>query len=571
MIPVVHLPPGDQWDQHMLDRMLLNQLYPHGMDCEFVEPWPDADGIVLVIPGRYWCDRADEITAAIADYRWVLAIRTSDEEALLDITEIEHPNLRWWAQTPIGHHDFKARYLPLGFPPHFNQLPETVDKQVDVFLSAQNTHQRRREAFDAVARIDHSRVVEQTSGFTQGMPPEKYAACMAAAKVAPCPAGAVSPESFRVYEALEAHTVPIADDLSPAYDSRGYWAALFPDAPFPILTDYTDLPGWIDDLLADYPRNANRIAAWWMAQKRRMAGWLRDDLTELVAGTGFEPVTSPAGALSDTGYSARLPQPSQAELARSSQDIRSPITVLVSTSSIPSHPSTAIIEETIESVRVHLPGAEIVLMFDGVRPEYEGRRGDYEEYIRRALWLADHRWGNILPLIFDEHLHQAVCTKRALDYVRTPLVLFVEHDAPLFADRGIPWGDLADIIVAGDANLIRMHHEASVLEPHKHLMLDDEPQKIRGVPMMRTIQWSQRPHLASTAFYRELLDRWFPNDERNFVEEVMHSRLISAYQRDGDMGWMGWRTWMYTPDGNIQRSYHLDGCGGESTFLEVGC
>lgn len=243
------------------------------------------------------------------------------------------------------------------------------------------------------------------------------------------------------------------------------------------------------------------------------------------------------------------------------------ITVVMSTSPIPAHPSTSILEETIESVRAHLPDAEIILSFDGVRPEQADRRDDYELYIQRALWLADHRWGNILPLINDEHLHQAVCTKRALKHIRTPLLLFCEHDTPLYADRHIPWDDLAATILTGDANVVRLHHEASVLEPHRYLMLDDEPQKVRGVPLTRTVQWSQRPHLASVAWYRELLDRWFPNDERNFIEDVVYGRLIAAHERDGVMGWMGWRTWIYTPEGSsIQRSYHTDGRAGEPKF-----
>lgn len=245
----------------------------------------------------------------------------------------------------------------------------------------------------------------------------------------------------------------------------------------------------------------------------------------------------------------------------------SPITVLVSISPIPSHPDTRIIDETIASVLHHLPDSEIILMHDGVRPDHEDRRADYEAYMQRVLWTADHRWRNTLPLIFDQHLHQAVCTKRALEHVQTPLVLFCEHDTPLYPDRDIPWDDLAAAITTGDANLIRLHHEASILEPHRHLMLDTTPQEVRGVPLMRTIQWSQRPHLASTAFYRNLLDRWFPADEPNFIEEVMHSRLISAYRRDGDMGWLGWRTWMYTPEGTMQRSYHLDGRAGEGNFV----
>jgi hypothetical protein len=242
----------------------------------------------------------------------------------------------------------------------------------------------------------------------------------------------------------------------------------------------------------------------------------------------------------------------------------SPVTVLVTCSPIPSNPGTEILEQTIASVRAQLPGAEIVIAFDGVRPEQEARRADYERHIRRVLWLADHVWGNTFPLIADEHLHQAVAAKRALEHVRTPLLLFIEQDTPICGE--IPWDDLAEVILAGDANVIRMHHEASVLEPHKYLMLDDEPQKVRGVPMMRTIQWSQRPHLASVAWYRELLDRYFPADEKDYIEDRVYGKLIAAHDRDGDMGWLGWRTWMYTPEGDIKRSTHLDGRAGEDKF-----
>lgn len=243
----------------------------------------------------------------------------------------------------------------------------------------------------------------------------------------------------------------------------------------------------------------------------------------------------------------------------------SPITVVVSTSPIPSHPDTRIIDETIASVLHQLSDAEIILMHDGVRPEQDDRRADYETYMQRVLWKADHRWRHTLPLIFDEHLHQAVCTKRALEHVQTPLILFCEGDTPL-TDGDIPWDAIADTILNGDANVVRFSHEASILSVHRHLMLDTEPQKVRGVPMTRTIQWSQRPHLASTAWYRDLLDRYFPGDERDFIEDKVYGRLIAAYQRDGDMGWMNWRTWIYTPPGDIKRSYHTDGRAGEPKF-----
>lgn len=283
MIPVVRLAPGQQWDQTLLDDLLSGSLWPHGIQFERMDRYPKTTGgIVLIVPGRYYADHTAEISQAIAKFRWVLAFRTSDEEDLLDIRKVVHPAIRWWAQTPrVGRDYGTARPLPLGYTPHFRHL-EAAARNLDVFLAAQCTHSRRQEAFVAL-RPGERRRIEQTSGFTQGMDPVEYVRCMTAAKVAPAPSGAVSPDSFRVWEALESHTIPIADDVSPAYDSRGYWRSLLTDPPFPILTDYQDLPGWIDDMLADWPRQANRITAWWMQTKRGLAQMLREDLTALGA------------------------------------------------------------------------------------------------------------------------------------------------------------------------------------------------------------------------------------------------------------------------------------------------
>lgn len=286
MIHVGRLAPGNQWDQNMLDRLLGNALYPTGLEFKTVFGYPVSDGCVLIIPGRYWAEHAGKITEAIRLYRWVLAMRTSDEEDLFDVKQVEHPNIRWWVQTPRTDREYNARLIGLGYPPHFNAMESVVPgKQwADVFLSAQKTHPRRVEAFDATKGITGPLVFARaTEGFTKGMTEEDYAGCMTGAKVAPAPSGAVSPDSFRLYEALEAHCVPIADDVSPAYGSQGYWRRMFPDAPFPILTDYQDLPRLVDEALGDWPQNANRITAWWMGYKRQMSKWLREDLQALGA------------------------------------------------------------------------------------------------------------------------------------------------------------------------------------------------------------------------------------------------------------------------------------------------
>lgn len=290
MIPVGWLAPSaDCWDANMLRLLLDGELYPHGLDVKHFKGYPpNLDGCILVVPGRYWAEAMPDIEDAVASYKWLLLIRTSDEEDLFDVNQFAGPEqTKFWVQTPRTVGDYgDARLFGVGFTPHFNNLPkDPPGKNLAVFLSAQDTHERRHEAFRACQHLSDGlrTLVRPTKGFTQGMSATEYVGSMLSAAVAPAPSGAVSPDSFRLFEALEAHCVPIADTVSPIDGPTDYWRRLFPDAPFPVLTAYRDMPGYVDDALKDWPRNANRIAAWWVAQKRRYTHWLVDDLKALGA------------------------------------------------------------------------------------------------------------------------------------------------------------------------------------------------------------------------------------------------------------------------------------------------
>lgn len=285
MIPVGRLAPKDQWDQNVLDLLFSNKLYPTGLEFTRKEGFPHADGAIIIIPGRYWAEKANQISESISKYDWVLAIRVGDEENLFDPDRVYHANIKWWVQTPKVGFDYPegSRFFGVGFPPHFNNLPEQP-RDTDVFLAAQNTHQRRRECFTALATVQRiTAVVHPTEGFTQGLDRDEYVSGMCSAKVAPAPSGPASPDSFRLFEALEAHTVPIADDLAPGQTEPGFWNTVFPDAPFPILNSFVQLPGYVRDQLCAWPNNSNQITAWWIREKRRMSRWIREDLTELGA------------------------------------------------------------------------------------------------------------------------------------------------------------------------------------------------------------------------------------------------------------------------------------------------
>ena len=284
MIPVGWLAPSECWDSNLLRLLVDGALYPHGLQVKHHAGYPNTDdGAAIVIPGRFWADHYDEISSAISRYDWVLAFRTSDEEDWFDPSQVEHPNIRWWVQTPRPGSAYPdgARFFGVGYPPHMNELP-APSKDLDVFLSAQRTHIRREAAFEALERSQHRKRVRATRGFSQGMKPVEYRDAMLRAKIAPCPSGAVSVDSFRVWEALEAGAVPIVDTVSPVDGETTYWGRLFTEpVPFPVYSGAAFLPSLIDEVLNDWPAVANRVQAFWMRYKRQLSIWLREDLEAL--------------------------------------------------------------------------------------------------------------------------------------------------------------------------------------------------------------------------------------------------------------------------------------------------
>lgn len=224
------------------------------------------------------------------------------------------------------------------------------------------------------------------------------------------------------------------------------------------------------------------------------------------------------------------------------------ITVLIPVSPIPSHPSSEVLDQTIASIRERLPDSEIIIMFDGVGPSLMELKGDYDKFKQDMLWRISHELTSVTPLVFDQPSHQSTMTKKALELVNTPLILWAEQDTPLHNE--IPFEQIAEVVRTGYANVVRFHHEAQVHPEHQHLMLDQEPIDVLGVPMIRTRQWSGRPHLSSTEFYKYIANRYFKDNM--FIEHVMYGYCVEGKFNE-------FRVHLYAPSETQVRSLHLDG------------
>lgn len=234
------------------------------------------------------------------------------------------------------------------------------------------------------------------------------------------------------------------------------------------------------------------------------------------------------------------------------------ITPIVITSPIPSHPSTRIIEETLDSIRYHLPEATILILADGVRNEEMDRRSDYFRYLAALTETTITKYGDVRIRASFDHLHQVGLMRDAFAHklIDTPFLLFMEHDTPLL-QRSIPWLAIIRVLQDTPIDYIRFNPEEQIPKEHMHLMIG-EPIESFGVRMQRTMQFHARPHVATIEFYQKLLGK-FSIDANCFIEDLAHS--FCQYE-----GWNAWPMAIYTPEGGQKRSTHTNAREGSKKF-----
>lgn len=504
-------PPNDYWDMGFLNEYLFNQFKHQKYEVAIIPA--DIHGAVVVIPARAQGDSVEKINTELAKLAWCIVILTGDEEHVFPWRDLVHPRMLVWIMSPKqGTHDDAAFRIGSGYrsdAPSILKKAGLRNRDIDWFFSGQVTHDARIQCVKALKEIPNGILIE-THGFGQGVEYKEYLESMARSKFVACPSGPVSPDNFRLYEALEAGCIPIAD-------GGDYWSYLFGEpVPFPVLTDWSKLPELLPGLLNNYQPLANRVFAWWQLYKRRVADRLEAQ------------VKSCDGVI---------------------ERVTDDMTVLIPTTHMPSNPSNEVIDKTIDSVREQVPNSEIIVMIDGLRPEVSEFLPDYNEAIRRLLHDIKYKYKHTIPLYFDQYSHQSLMTKKALKIITTPLLLFVEHDTPIVRD--IDWKGIKEVVRSNYAYQIRLSHEGRILPEHEYLMLDPVAELVHGVPLIRTKQWSQRPHVSTTDFYRYILDKYH-DDQPRFIEHVMYGILLH-----GD--WSEFRTHIYAPPGDIQRTIHLDG------------
>lgn len=549
---------GECWDQAFASHLVSGQLWPHSPitkrircdDPSWFARMLDDDGAVVVLHGEVTSRSgiASAFARHIRELPWALVIITSDECTTLRGEIFRGDNVAVWQchPSPSSHVD---RRMLIGYRSGTRTALELCSREPLVLRKlwgfggqAQNV-QRQLMAQAMAGRSDGDLLI--TEGFGQGRPQVEHLRALSQVAIALCPIGNQTPDCLRHYEALEAGCLPIADRNGIAYQSKdGFWVDALGREPFPCVSDWREAPRIVDSYAANpvqLQRDANRATAWWIGYKRETA-------------KAFEATTTVLGQRASV--QRFVPK-------------RPPVTVLIPTSSIPAHPSTELIRECIARTRAYpeMADADVIIMFDGIHDNHAYRAAEYEEYKRQMIdlcsWSSELR--GCLPLVFDAHSHQSGMTKRALQLVDTPLIFFQEHDTYPLHD--IDWNGLfAAFEQPHNVNQIQLHIDGRILPEHRYLMIDNDPQQIGSVRLIRHRKWSQRPHLARTSWYRQLMAEYFGQNARTMIEDVINGALCTRVGGRIDT-WKKWGTWIYHPDDPIHgilRSGTRDGRDGES-------
>lgn len=186
----------------------------------------------------------------------------------------------------------KILWVPYGFksgvgPRNPNTLRDASQRRYfgsfAGYLGQPVSYCNERKLFHAVAlACEEYIVLRPTEMFNKGFNACYYSILLECSIFCPCPAG-YSPETIRLFEALEMGSIPI----SLKHDFIGNSLCL-PEPPFPLINSWEELPKLLEELKALYVRDIQSISrlqlaciSWWNIYKKSISSQIAKLLYEL--------------------------------------------------------------------------------------------------------------------------------------------------------------------------------------------------------------------------------------------------------------------------------------------------
>jgi hypothetical protein len=290
---------------------MLSDTFPD-TECAYVYDFadlpPDTGAIVVVSGGFGWADRTQQIENVmsrlqdkIAALPWVVVVTCYDACSHLRVDHLQHPRMKIWVQEPkpgpgtgnegripaigmLNHHAY--RRVPVGYTRTvLDFLPkfDLDDKLMPWFFAGRMDQEWRADWTAAIAALPEADDCLPISRVSTSF----YVGCLAMAKVVPC-RPSITPETARVYEALEAGCIPIVASVSGAegwnvrYDWTHYWEYVLGEPPpFPVIPSPGHLADAVRKTLDNWDEQSKLVRSWWADYKVRLARDLRAEVEGL--------------------------------------------------------------------------------------------------------------------------------------------------------------------------------------------------------------------------------------------------------------------------------------------------
>jgi hypothetical protein len=401
----------------------------------------------------------------------------------------------------------------------------------------------------------------QTPYFYDGMTRDEYLNIFLKSKIIISPCGACNVDCFRNYEALECMCIPVSRNIINDVNIKNknkhnYWKENMYDLNLCFTVNDWNDTGPIDRLLNDelyYYKTFNSLYSNWCKYK----------------------ILTHNKMFTNLNFSNR---------SDSIDTIYSKLSIVITSSIIPDHPDTSTIEKVLDSLQNYdeLSRCNIFILCDGLSEKFkENQELKYEKYKYNLILLTKKYKNRIIPIFYDEHLHQAGCVKDGLKYIRTPLVLLMEHDCMLI--RQIDVKSIVSTMLKREKECnikqVNLYISGSVYVNEKispsfgingELLIDKDPFYIDNVPLIRTKLYSVRPHFVFTDHLRYIVS----NLSREYIEDKTYGSVIKDFNKNHDEALRRWGIFIYHPlypgdfgypgeglykNSDIRRHEHLDG------------
>ena len=228
------------------------------------------------------------------------------------------------------------------------------------------------------------------------------------------------------------------------------------------------------------------------------------------------------------------------EFEAASQEDQDAITVLLTTSPMPSHPSPWVVANVHNSLRRHLPNSRIIVLADGVDgPEPE----TYTQFKEAALAEGWELYA------FVGHHHQNLMVRAALREVTTPLVIVGDGDWG-FHQKYMDWRGIVATLLDDSRRIQHIQIRQDNLGIWE-LDMDcfGELQTSHGIYVLPTRNFQAPTHIARTDWYRKISSYF------TVPQLLERPNMWDALKITGGINEMA----AYIPLGPIGRLYHLNG------------